>query len=44
MLRFDRCWRYPPQDAETVFQRRVAVCAGYAKFMLVGDRPLSRNS
>jgi transglutaminase-like putative cysteine protease len=24
---------YPPQDAETVFQRRVAVCAGYAKLL-----------
>lgn len=25
--------QYPPQDAETVFQRRVAVCAGYAKLL-----------
>ncbi|NMF86477.1 transglutaminase domain-containing protein [Nodosilinea sp. P-1105] len=25
--------KYPPQDAETVFQRRVAVCAGYAKLL-----------
>ena len=24
---------YPPQDAETVFQRRVAVCAGYANLL-----------
>ncbi len=24
---------YPPQDAETVFQQRVAVCAGYAKLL-----------
>lgn len=24
---------YPPQDAETVFQRKVAVCAGYAKLL-----------
>ena len=24
---------YPPQDAETVFHRRVAVCAGYAKLL-----------
>ncbi|WP_017301972.1 transglutaminase domain-containing protein [Nodosilinea nodulosa] len=24
---------YPPQDAATVFQRRVAVCAGYAKLL-----------
>jgi hypothetical protein len=24
---------YPPQDAQTVFQRRVAVCAGYAKLL-----------
>jgi hypothetical protein len=24
---------YPPQDAEMVFQRRVAVCAGYAKLL-----------
>lgn len=25
--------RYPPQDAETVFQSRKAVCAGYAKLL-----------
>lgn len=25
--------RYPPQDAETVFQTRKAVCAGYAKLL-----------
>jgi len=25
--------QYPPQDAETVFQRRTAVCAGYAKLL-----------
>jgi transglutaminase/protease-like cytokinesis protein 3 len=25
--------RYPPQDAETVFTRRTAVCAGYAKLL-----------
>ena len=25
--------RYPPQDAETVFQTRVGVCAGYAKLL-----------
>lgn len=25
--------RYPPQDAQTVFTRRTAVCAGYAKLL-----------
>lgn len=30
--------RYPPQDAETVFRARVAVCAGYANLMAaLGD-------
>ena len=25
--------KYPPQDAETVFARRVGVCAGYAELL-----------
>ncbi|RLB45590.1 MAG: hypothetical protein DRJ42_29610 [Deltaproteobacteria bacterium] len=25
--------RYPPQDAETVFQQRIGVCAGYARLV-----------
>lgn len=32
--------RYPPQDAETVFRTRLAVCAGYSKLLTALGRAL----